>query len=56
MVPLSCSHLSYILGNRFDHCAESIMPTLLTLVSNSAKVMATSGIAVIRLIIRVSEQ
>uniref|UniRef100_A0A8C7QTK1 Cytoplasmic linker associated protein 1 n=1 Tax=Oncorhynchus mykiss TaxID=8022 RepID=A0A8C7QTK1_ONCMY len=45
-------HLSYILGNRFDHCAESIMPTLLTLVSNSAKVMATSGIAVIRLIIR----
>uniref|UniRef100_A0A8C7LLI8 Cytoplasmic linker associated protein 1 n=1 Tax=Oncorhynchus kisutch TaxID=8019 RepID=A0A8C7LLI8_ONCKI len=51
-VPLSRSHLSYILGNRFDHCAESIMPTLLTLVSNSAKVMATSGIAVIRLIIR----
>uniref|UniRef100_A0A674EKG9 Cytoplasmic linker associated protein 1 n=1 Tax=Salmo trutta TaxID=8032 RepID=A0A674EKG9_SALTR len=45
-------HLSFVLGNRFDHCAESIMPTLLTLVSNSAKVMATSGIAVIRLIIR----
>ncbi|XP_045076828.1 CLIP-associating protein 1-B-like isoform X15 [Coregonus clupeaformis] len=49
---ITLGHLSYILGNRFDHCAESIMPTLLTLVSNSAKVMATSGIAVIRLIIR----
>uniref|UniRef100_A0A673WGA3 Cytoplasmic linker associated protein 1 n=1 Tax=Salmo trutta TaxID=8032 RepID=A0A673WGA3_SALTR len=49
---ITLGHLSYILGNKFDHCAESIMPTLLTLVSNSAKVMATSGIAVIRLIIR----
>ncbi|XP_055785502.1 CLIP-associating protein 1-like isoform X1 [Salvelinus fontinalis] len=49
---ITLGHLSYILGNKFDHCAESIMPTLLTLVSNSAKVMATSGITVIRLIIR----
>eukprot|EP00063_Salmo_salar_P032141 XP_014006976.1 PREDICTED: CLIP-associating protein 1-like isoform X4 [Salmo salar] len=49
---ITLGHLSFVLGNRFDHCAESIMPTLLTLVSNSAKVMATSGIAVIRLIIR----
>ncbi len=30
------------------------MPTLLNLVPNSAKVMATSGVAVIRLILRVS--
>lgn len=31
------------------------MPTLLNLVPNSAKVMATSGVAVIRLILRVSD-
>lgn len=30
------------------------MPTLLNLVPNSAKVMATSGVAAIRLILRVS--
>uniref|UniRef100_A0A8C2AKZ7 Cytoplasmic linker associated protein 1 n=1 Tax=Cyprinus carpio TaxID=7962 RepID=A0A8C2AKZ7_CYPCA len=46
------SHLSSMLGNRFDHGAENIMPTLLNLVPNSAKVMATSGMAAIRLIIR----
>ncbi|KAL1021850.1 hypothetical protein UPYG_G00018850 [Umbra pygmaea] len=49
---ITLGHLSFLLGNRFDHCAESIIPTLLNLVSNSAKVMATSGIAAIRLIIR----
>uniref|UniRef100_A0A8C2IFJ8 Cytoplasmic linker associated protein 1 n=1 Tax=Cyprinus carpio TaxID=7962 RepID=A0A8C2IFJ8_CYPCA len=49
------SHLSSVLGNRFDHGAENIMPTLLNLVPNSAKVMATSGMAAIRLIIRVCE-
>uniref|UniRef100_A0A672PVC6 Cytoplasmic linker associated protein 1 n=1 Tax=Sinocyclocheilus grahami TaxID=75366 RepID=A0A672PVC6_SINGR len=45
-------HLSSVLGNKFDHGAENIMPTLLNLVPNSAKVMATSGMAAIRLIIR----
>uniref|UniRef100_A0A8C9VAF9 Cytoplasmic linker associated protein 1 n=1 Tax=Scleropages formosus TaxID=113540 RepID=A0A8C9VAF9_SCLFO len=49
---ITLGHLSSVLGNRFDHGAESIMPTLLNLVPNSAKVMATSGIAAIRLIIR----
>lgn len=51
---LSLRHLSSVLGNKFDHGAESIMPTLLNLVPNSAKVMATSGMAAIRLILRVS--
>uniref|UniRef100_A0A8D3DWZ7 TOG domain-containing protein n=1 Tax=Scophthalmus maximus TaxID=52904 RepID=A0A8D3DWZ7_SCOMX len=46
------SHLSQVLGGRFDHAAEAVMPALLNLVPNSAKVMATSGIAVIRLILR----
>eukprot|EP00066_Takifugu_rubripes_P021727 XP_011610993.1 PREDICTED: CLIP-associating protein 1 isoform X3 [Takifugu rubripes] len=49
---ITLGHLSLLLGNKFDHAAESVMPTLLNLVPNSAKVMATSGIAVIRLILR----
>ncbi|XP_034721055.1 CLIP-associating protein 1-B-like [Etheostoma cragini] len=49
---LTLSHLSLVLGSRFDHAAEAIMPTLLNLVPNSAKVMATSGIATVRLILR----
>uniref|UniRef100_A0A674NS76 Cytoplasmic linker associated protein 1a n=1 Tax=Takifugu rubripes TaxID=31033 RepID=A0A674NS76_TAKRU len=51
-VRVATRHLSLLLGNKFDHAAESVMPTLLNLVPNSAKVMATSGIAVIRLILR----
>ncbi|XP_013126874.1 CLIP-associating protein 1a isoform X17 [Oreochromis niloticus] len=49
---ITLGHLSSILGNKFDHAAESVMPTLLNLVPNSAKVMATSGVAAIRLILR----
>ncbi|KAG1937702.1 hypothetical protein F2P79_018132 [Pimephales promelas] len=49
---ITLGHLSSVLGNKFDHGAESIMPTLLNLVPNSAKVMATSGMAAIRIILR----
>ncbi|KAL2087913.1 hypothetical protein ACEWY4_016741 [Coilia grayii] len=49
---ITLGHLSSLLGNRFDHGAESVMPTLLNLVPNSAKVMATSGVATIRFILR----
>ncbi|XP_067891006.1 CLIP-associating protein 1a isoform X2 [Heterodontus francisci] len=49
---ITLGHLSSVLGNRFDHGAEAIMPTLFNLVPNSAKIIATSGIAAIRLIIR----
>ncbi|XP_035500723.2 CLIP-associating protein 1 isoform X27 [Scophthalmus maximus] len=49
---ITLGHLSQVLGGRFDHAAEAVMPALLNLVPNSAKVMATSGIAVIRLILR----
>ncbi|XP_054631468.1 CLIP-associating protein 1-B-like isoform X3 [Dunckerocampus dactyliophorus] len=49
---ITLGHLSSVLCNRFDHAAEAIMPTLLNLVPNSAKVMATSGVAAIRLILR----
>ncbi|XP_038125237.1 CLIP-associating protein 1a isoform X30 [Cyprinodon tularosa] len=49
---ITLGHLSSVLHNKFDHGAESVMPTLLNLVPNSAKVMATSGMAAIRLILR----
>ncbi|XP_051885210.1 CLIP-associating protein 1a [Pristis pectinata] len=49
---ITLGYLSSVLGNRFDHGAEAIMPTLFNLVPNSAKVIATSGTAAIRLIIR----
>ncbi|XP_041700665.2 CLIP-associating protein 1a isoform X6 [Coregonus clupeaformis] len=49
---ITLGYLSTLLGNKFDHCAETLMPTLLNLVPNSAKVMATSGVAAIRLILR----
>uniref|UniRef100_A0A673HIN6 CLIP-associating protein 1-like n=1 Tax=Sinocyclocheilus rhinocerous TaxID=307959 RepID=A0A673HIN6_9TELE len=49
---ITLGHLSSVLGNKFDHGAENIMPTLLNLVPNCAKVMATSGMAAIRLILR----
>ncbi|XP_061688193.1 CLIP-associating protein 1-like isoform X1 [Syngnathoides biaculeatus] len=49
---ITLGHLSSVLGTRFDHAAEAILPTLLHLVPNSAKVMATSGVAAIRLILR----
>ncbi|XP_038665837.1 CLIP-associating protein 2 isoform X36 [Scyliorhinus canicula] len=49
---ITVAHLSTHLGNKFDHSAEAIVPTLFNLVPNCAKVMATSGVAAIRCIIR----
>ncbi|XP_069776825.1 CLIP-associating protein 2-like isoform X21 [Narcine bancroftii] len=49
---ITVAHLSTILGNKYDHSAEAIVPTLFNLVPNCAKVMATSGVAAIRCIIR----
>ncbi|XP_068102284.1 CLIP-associating protein 1 isoform X23 [Hyperolius riggenbachi] len=49
---ITLGHLSSVLGNKFDHGAEAIMPTVFNLVPNSAKIMATSGVVAVRLIIR----
>ncbi|XP_062869794.1 CLIP-associating protein 2 isoform X25 [Trichomycterus rosablanca] len=46
------AHLSTVLGNKFDHGAEAIVPVLFNLIPNCAKVMATSGTAAIHIIIR----
>ncbi|XP_074857224.1 CLIP-associating protein 1 isoform X6 [Carettochelys insculpta] len=49
---ITLGHLSSVLGNKFDHGAEAIMPTVFNLIPNSAKVMSTSGVVAVRLIIR----
>uniref|UniRef100_A0A672RM76 CLIP-associating protein 2-like n=1 Tax=Sinocyclocheilus grahami TaxID=75366 RepID=A0A672RM76_SINGR len=42
---ITVAHLSTLLGNKFDHGAEAIVPVLFNLIPNCAKVMATSGTA-----------
>ncbi|XP_047186191.1 CLIP-associating protein 2 isoform X38 [Scophthalmus maximus] len=49
---ITVAHLSLVLGNKFDHGAEAIVPVLFNLIPNCAKVMATSGVSAIRIIIR----
>nr|XP_009292680.1 CLIP-associating protein 2 isoform X30 [Danio rerio] len=49
---ITVAYLSTLLGNKFDHGAEGIVPVLFNLIPNCAKVMATSGTAAIRIIIR----
>uniref|UniRef100_A0A8C1PJL2 Cytoplasmic linker associated protein 2 n=1 Tax=Cyprinus carpio TaxID=7962 RepID=A0A8C1PJL2_CYPCA len=49
---ITVAHLSTLLGNKFDHGAEAIVPVLFNLIPNCAKVMSTSGTAAIRIIIR----
>lgn len=53
LMSVHCSYLSSVLGNKFDHGAEAIVPVLFNLIPNCAKVMATSGVSAIRIIIRV---
>ncbi|XP_061903279.1 CLIP-associating protein 2 [Entelurus aequoreus] len=49
---ITVAHLSSVLGNKFDHGAEAIVPVLFNLIPNCAKVMSTSGVSAIRIIIR----
>ncbi|XP_047460949.1 CLIP-associating protein 2 isoform X14 [Mugil cephalus] len=49
---VTVAYLSSVLGNKFDHGAEAIVPVLFNLIPNCAKVMATSGVSAIRIIIR----
>ncbi|XP_059899300.1 CLIP-associating protein 2 isoform X28 [Gadus macrocephalus] len=49
---ITVANLSMVLGNKFDHGAEAIVPILFNLIPNCAKVMATSGVFAIRFIIR----
>ncbi|BFZ22652.1 hypothetical protein BsWGS_25691 [Bradybaena similaris] len=49
---VTIAYLSQQLGTKFDHFAESVLPSLINLIPNSAKVMATSGIVSIRFIMQ----
>ena len=47
-------YFSQRLGSKFDHGAETLLPVLLNLIPNSAKIMATSGTVCVRFILQVS--
>ncbi|BFZ06493.1 hypothetical protein BsWGS_09532 [Bradybaena similaris] len=49
---VTIAYLSQQLGTKFDHFAESMLPSLINLIPNSAKVMSTSGIVCIRFIMQ----
>ncbi|XP_045460920.1 CLIP-associating protein isoform X3 [Harmonia axyridis] len=51
---ISIAYLVQNIGNKFDKATELLMPPLLNLIQNSAKVMATAGIVTIRFIIQSS--
>jgi len=51
---LCCRFLAQQLGREFERVAEAILPSLIQLMPNSAKIMSTSGTIAIRFIVRVS--
>ncbi|VDP93389.1 unnamed protein product [Echinostoma caproni] len=51
---ITVAYLSQELKNRFDRCAESVLQTLIILLSNSAKIMASSANVAMRFILEVS--
>ncbi|CAF3365569.1 unnamed protein product [Rotaria sp. Silwood1] len=48
---ITLAYMSIRLTNRFERTAEGIMPAMLTLIQNSAKVIATSGAVAMRFIV-----
>ncbi|CAH0551193.1 unnamed protein product [Brassicogethes aeneus] len=49
---ITISYLAQTLGNKFDKPAEFLLQSLINLIQNSAKVMATAGQVTVRFIIR----
>ncbi|XP_078460106.1 CLIP-associating protein 2-like [Lampetra planeri] len=49
---ITLAYLSALLRNKFEFTAEAVLTGLFALVPNSAKVMATSGLVAIRLILK----
>jgi len=52
---LCCSFLAQQLGRDFERVAEALLPSLIQLIPNSAKIMSTSGTTAVRFIVRVSD-
>ncbi|XP_054708100.1 CLIP-associating protein 1-like [Uloborus diversus] len=49
---ITIAYLSQQLGPKLDHFAEALLPSLINLIPNSAKIMSTAGIVAIHFIIR----
>ncbi|CAG5119353.1 unnamed protein product, partial [Candidula unifasciata] len=49
---ITIAYLAQQLGPKFDHFAELVLPSLINLIPNSAKVMSTSGVVCIRFIMQ----
>ncbi|XP_061178265.1 CLIP-associating protein 1-like isoform X1 [Saccostrea echinata] len=52
---ITLAYLSQQMGLRFEHLAEVLLPHLINLIPNSAKVMASSGITCIQFIIQYTQ-
>jgi hypothetical protein len=51
---ITISYLATLLGSGFTHFAEVVVPQLIVLLSNTAKVMASSAEVCVKLIIKVT--
>jgi len=49
---VTVAFLSQCLGNKFEHFAESLLPVLINLIQNSAKVVASAGQVAIGFVVR----
>lgn len=49
---ISIAYLSQRIGNKCDRFAEALLPTLINLIQNSAKIMSSSAVVAIRFIIQ----
>ncbi|XP_077561916.1 CLIP-associating protein 1-B-like isoform X5 [Haemaphysalis longicornis] len=49
---ITIAYLSQQLGQKLDHFSEAVLPALINLIPNCAKIMSTSGIVTIRFIIQ----
>ncbi|XP_074652217.1 CLIP-associating protein 1-B-like isoform X10 [Tubulanus polymorphus] len=49
---ITIAYMSQQLGSKFDHFAETLTPNIISLIPNSAKIMATSGVVCFQFIIQ----
>lgn len=48
---ITLAYMSVHLSNRFERTAENVIPAMLNLIQNSAKVISTSGVVALRFIV-----
>ena len=52
---ITLAYMSVQLSNRFERTAENVIPAMLNIIQNSAKVISTSGVTALRFIVRHTE-